>query len=438
MKATGVRWRVLALLILASFISYVQRSNLSLAAPAMVQDLALTWNQWGIVMAALMAGYAIFQFPGGLLCDRFGPRRVLAVIAVAWGVLTIATALVPGPESAHTVTILLSLVAVRFLVGAVHAPIYPTTAGSIQRWFPPGNWALPNGLSSTGLTLGFAATAPVLAWMVVEYGWRLSFLALSPTAFLMAAVWWWYVRDYPHEHHAVNSREVALIESNPTATRVRNQGTGGWRRVLNSRDIVLLTLSYACMGFVFWDVFNYFFSYLVESRGMAEADAGLVTSSQWLAGGAGAALGGWLCDRLCRRIGLRWGCRWPVIVGMLVSGALLIGGSVSPSPRLAMWLFILCFFFNQLTEGGYWATAIAVGGPDAGAASGVMNTGNIVMGVVNALLVPVLATSLNWDFAIGVGGVFAFFGAGLMLMVRADQPLGAPDQADPVPGQAAS
>jgi len=343
-KPTAVRWRILALLILASFISYVLRSNLSLAAPTMVADLGLTWNQWGMVMAAFMAGYAIFQFPGGLFCDRFGPRLALALIAVGWGVLTIITALVPGQDAASTVTVLLCLITVRFLVGALHAPIYPVTASCIQRWFPSGNWALPNGLSGTGLTLGFAATAPLLAWMVIELGWRMSFLVLSPTAFAVAILWWWYARDYPHDHRAVNLEEIALIEEHHARLPNHQSARGTWLQVLKNRNILLVTLSYSCMGFVFWDVFNYFFSYLVESRGMSETDAGLVTSSQWIAGAAGAALGGWICDRLCRRIGLRWGCRWPVIVGMLISGALLIGGAISSNPVIAMWLFIMCFF----------------------------------------------------------------------------------------------
>jgi len=425
-RPTWVRWRILGLLVTASFVSYVLRSNLSLAAPTMVDELGLSWNQWGIVMAAFMAGYAIFQFPGGLFCDRYGPRRALAWIAIFWGLLTIVTALVPGPESASTLVMLVCLVAVRFLVGALHAPIYPITASCIQRWFPAGNWALPNGLSATGLTLGFAATAPILAWLVIELGWRVSFLILSPLAFVVAWIWWHYVRDYPHEHQAANAAEERLVESGRPPRRSKEDAKGAWLRVLKNRNVMLLTASYACMGFVFWDVFNYFFSYLVESRGLGEIQAGLVTSSQWIAGGIGAALGGWICDRLCKRIGLRWGCRWPVILGMSISGALLIGGTLSPSASLALWMFIFCFFFNQLTEGGYWAAAIAVGGEDAGAAGGVMNTGNNLSGVINALMVPILANRYGWDFAIGAGGIFAFLGAGLMLLVRAEPPANKP------------
>ncbi len=424
-RPTQVRWRLMAILILASFVSYVLRGNLSIAPQSMMLDLGLDEVQWGWVMAAFPLGYALFQFPGGLFSDRFGPRRALTLIAVAWGVLTVATAVVPGPAAASPYVIIGSLVVIRFLVGAAHAPIFPTVNSFVQRWFPVGGWAFPTGLSSTGLTLGFAATAPALTWMILEIGWREAFLWLSPSAVLVAALWWWLARDRPAQHAGVNAAEIALIESGRAGPEARGPGRPAWLRVLRNRDVLLVMLSYSCMNFVFYDVFSWFFYYLASVRGFDAQTVGWVVSTQWIAGGTGAALGGWLCDRLCRRIGLRWGCRWPVIVGNALSGLLLIYGTLSGQPQWAVAAFVFCFFFNQLTEAPFWATTIAIGGEHAGAAGGVMNTGANVMGVVNAMLVPVVAAALGWTVAMAMGGVFALVAAGLMLLVRADRPLDA-------------
>jgi ACS family D-galactonate transporter-like MFS transporter len=82
----------------------------------------------------------------------------------------------------------------------------------------------------------------------------------------------------------------------------------------------------------------------------------------------------------------------------------------------------LCFLFNQLTEGSYWASSMAIGGRFAGTAGGVLNTGGNLMGIVNSLLVPTIAVLLGWTFAMALGGIFAFVGAGLMLLVRVDRP----------------
>lgn len=422
-KPTNVRWRILGVLVFASFVSYILRANLSIAAPSMIADLGVTEVQWGWILAAFTAGYAIFQFPGGFLADRFGPRAVLTVIAVLWGLLTILTSSVPDADSASLFWIIGSLVLVRFLVGATHAPIFPTVGASIMRWFPTGSWGLPNGLTSTGLTLGYAACAPLLAWLVVDLGWRQSFLILSPFGFAAAALWWWYARNRPGQHHAVNEAEMELIRAGrDLSVTDEKPPKGEWLRILKDRNVLLVALSYACMNFVFYDAFNWFFYYMVTVRDFSAQDAGLVTSSQWIAGAAGAALGGWICDRLCHRMGLRWGCRLPIVVGLVVSGILLIGGSLTLHVQAAVIMLVLCFFFNQLTEGAYWSTATAVGGRYAGTSCGVLNTGGNVMGIINSLAVPIIAHAFGWTFAMAIGGVIAFVGAGLMLFVRADRP----------------
>ena len=102
MRPSAVRWRVLALLVLASFISYVLRYNVSTAGPEMMTDLGLTEQQLGYILAAFTAGYTIFQFPGGVFGVKVGPRRAMAMIMVLWGLLTVLTSAVPGSGVAGT------------------------------------------------------------------------------------------------------------------------------------------------------------------------------------------------------------------------------------------------------------------------------------------------------------------------------------------------
>lgn len=426
-RPTLVRWRILGLLAVVSFVSYLLRGNLSIAAPSMMSDLGLTEIQWGWVMSAFPLGYALFQFPGGVWGGRVGPRKALALIAVAWGVLIAVTSAVPGPGVAPTAVILGVLVAVQLLVGVAHAPVFPVVAASIERWFPVGRWAFPNGLTSSGLTIGLAVTASALPWLGAAYGWRASFLVLAPFGLGIAALWWWYARDRPTQHRSANAAEAALISAgrDPAelvdAVAVDSARPPAWRRVLGNRDALLVTLSYACMNFVFYVVFSWGFYYLVKVRGFSEQDAGFLTSAQWLAAGIGAAAGGWACDHLCRRLGLRWGCRWPIVVGLLASAALLLGVAFHPSGEVAAILLGLCFFFNQTTEGPYWATATAVGGRHAGAAGGLMNTGANLMGFVNAVLLAFVAATFGWTAAMAIGAGFAVIGVLLILLVRADR-----------------
>ena len=429
-RPTFVRWRILVLLGALSFVSYLLRGNLSIAAPSMMADLHLSEVQWGWVMSAFPLGYALFQFAGGVWGGRIGTRKGLAVIALAWSLMIAVTSLVPNAAMASVTTLVIALMLIQFLVGVSHAPVFPLVAASIERWFPVGRWAFPNGLTSSGLTIGLAVTASALPWLIGTVGWRAGFLVLAPAGLAVAALWWWYARDRPELHAGANAAEVALISAGRDALDATRGGTGGepaWRRVLRNRDALLVTLSYASMNFVFYVVFSWGYYYLVKVRGFSEQDAGFLTSAQWLAAGIGAALGGWTCDGLCRRLGLRWGCRWPVIVGMLASALLLLGVALHPDPMVAAVLLGLCFLFNQSTEGPYWATSTAIGGRHAGAAGGLLNTGANLMGFVNALLLAGLAERFGWTVAIGVGAAFAVTGAILILFVRADRPVAQDD-----------
>ncbi|MDH4048315.1 MAG: MFS transporter [Gammaproteobacteria bacterium] len=420
-RPTIVRWRVLGLLVISSFVSYVLRYNVSTAGPSLIDDLGITEIQYGWVLAAFTAGYAIFQFPSGLLGVAWGHRRTLATAMVLWGLLTILTSVVPGPDVAGVGLTVASLIVVRFLVGAVHAPIYPITGGVVERWFPVGHWGLPNGLSSTGLTLGTAATASVLVWMIDLQGWRQSFLMLAPLGFLAAWAWWWYFRDNPEEHKSVNAAEVALITADRPAATEESSGEPAWLRVLKNRNALLLAASYFCMNYVFFQMFNWVFYYFVEVRGFEAQQAGFFTSIQWIAAAVGATLGGFLCDYVCQRKGLCLGCRWPAAIAVFLSGVFILIGSLPVGAGVAVACFAASFFFNQITEAAYWAAAIGIGGRYSAATSGIMNTGGNSVGFVNALLVPFTAQILGWTVAMATAAGFAFLAAILWMFIRADE-----------------
>ena len=162
-------------------------------------------------MAAFPLGYALFQFPGGCWADRKGPKFTLTAITVTWGLLIALTSLTPTRDVAPVYIVIGFLLTIQFLVGAAHAPVFPIVVTAIERGFPPGGWALPNGLSSAGLTIGLAATASALPWLIEQFGWRNGFLILAPFALLASTLWWWYASDYPQEHPSVNAAEVDLL-----------------------------------------------------------------------------------------------------------------------------------------------------------------------------------------------------------------------------------
>jgi ACS family glucarate transporter-like MFS transporter len=422
-RNSGVRWVVLALIVLASFIAYVLRSNMSIVSATMMTDLGLTEVQFGMVLSAFALGYAIFQFPSGVFGGLLGSRLAITLIAIAWGVLTIATGLVPGSGAASIGVVVASLIVLRFLVGVVQAPVFPVTGGTTADWFPIGRWGLPLGLSSTGLTLGAAATAPLVVWLMGSYGWRGSFFLTAPLAFLLAGAWWWFIRDYPRDHPNVSPRELALIDADRPAPQSHAERKGAWKKVLKNRDILLLTASYFCMNFVFYLFFNWFFFYLTQVKGFGEQEAGGLTAALWVIGAVGATLGGFLCDRLIARFGLRRGPQILSITSLVLSAIFLFLGATASDPYQTVILLSCSFGFTQITEAPYWSTMISIASRDASEGGGVLNTGGNVVGFVGGMLVPLLSTHFGWVAAVSSGSIFALIGAALWFFVRGDRPI---------------
>jgi ACS family glucarate transporter-like MFS transporter len=421
---TNIRWLVLALIILASGVAYVLRTNVSVIGESMMTDLGMNELQLGMIFSAFAAGYAIFQFPGGIFGEKTGARFALTAAAVAWGVLTLLTALVPGSDRASVGMLLAMLIVVRFLVGVTHAPLFPVACGGvISRWFPIGSWGLPNGLSSTGLTLGAAASAPLLVWLMDMYGWRGSLLITAPVAFVFALAWWFSVRNDPADHPLVGASELALINAGrPPADDVGKQ-KGEWKKVIRNRDILLLTASYFCMNYVFYLFFNWFFFYLVDVKEFAPQEAGSLMAALWAIGAVGATLGGFACDRLIARFGFRWGPGGMASISLVLCGVFLVMGAVADDPYVAVILLCVCFACTQITEAAYWSTTIAISGKHAAAATGVLNTGGNVVGFIGGMLVPFTAAKLGWVTAISSGAVFAIIGAIIWLFVHGDRPM---------------
>lgn len=419
----GLRWLVLGVIIFSSFVAYVLRTNVSIVGETMTDDLGMTAVQLGYVFSAFAAGYAIFQFPGGVFGDRVGPKRAMTVIATAWALLTVLTALVPGADLLPLGATVALLVTVRFLVGVAHAPFFPVTiGGTIASWFPVRQWGLPNGLSSAGLTLGAAATAPAVVLLMESFGWRGALLVTAPAGLAVVFAYRFFVTDDPADHTLITEDELDLIRSDrPPAAD--GHAPGVWKLALKNRSVLLLAIAYFCMNYVFFLFFNWFFFYLVDVKEFSAADAGFLTAALWILGAVGATVGGFACDFLVRRLGVRLGPKSLAIGGLVLSAVFLVIGALSDNVTVAIAALCICFSCNQLTEAPFWVATMSVAGPHAQVATGVLNTGGNLTGIVGGTLVPLTAAWFGWPVAIMSGAMFAVVGALLWVFVRADVPM---------------
>ena len=412
-QASGVRFRILALLFVLSFVNYLLRNNLSVAQTSIQQDFQFSNEDFGWILFGFNIAYTFFQIPGGLFGDRFGPRRALSLIAIAWGVLTLLTGSAPGLLLPGALGAWWALILVRFFMGVANAPIFPIMASAFASWFPVGNWALPNAVTNAGLTLAQAALGPVVTTLIYFFGWRMSFYALAPIGLGAAAWWWWYARDTPREHRSVSAAELALIErARPLRAAPKTAS-----RVLLDRDVLLIAASYFCTNVVFYMFSQWLMAYFVQERHFTLLASGWLYALPFVAGAVLAVAGGAACDWLCGRLGPRWGCRLTAAVSLALMGVTLIAGFLAADPYFAVACLSLCFAFNQFADSTYWQATTFVAGPNTAAACGVVNTGGNLPGLL-APLIGYLIDHFGWAPAFIGGTIFAMLSAVLWLFVR--------------------
>ena len=396
---------VVVLLSAFSLMGYVLRMNISVASPFMMADLGLDKIQIGRVFSAFMLGYALFQIPWGVWGDRLGPGRVLTAAALVWGATTLATGIVPGWIVPTGAAALVSLMAIRFLLGVGEAAAYPVASRAIAAWLPESRRATSFSSLIVGMAIGSAFTPPLVSWIMVTAGWRASFAIGAAVAFGLAFVW----------HRAAGSRfdRVAVREEAAVARPSRS-----WRAVLTDRNIAMVSVSYFLDSYVLFIFVFWLYTYLVEQRGFSLLQSGFATGLPFMIAIVLAPGAGWLSDRLCQRLGRSWGRRIVAMVALTLSAIFLLVGVDVASAWQAVAGLSLAVGCLLCTEPAYWGASMDLGGAEAGTAGGIMNTAGNLGGVVSTALVPVLAERFGWRVAFGSAAGLAFGAALLWLLVR--------------------
>src|ERR1700755_1706200 len=207
-RRSRVRFFLAFWLFILSGVAFLDRTNISIAGLQISTEYGLGNQRLGWIFSAFLIGYAGFQLPAGWLAARFGPRRVLTIGVLWWGVATALTALIPSNIS-HAVVL---LIAIRFALGAGEAVIYPAANQFVARWVPIRERGFINGLIFAGVGAGSGLTPPLLTWLIARHGWRAAFWFSALIGIVAGAVWWWFARDTPEEDPAISPAELSLIQ----------------------------------------------------------------------------------------------------------------------------------------------------------------------------------------------------------------------------------
>ncbi len=405
-RPTGARYVVLALVVSMAVLLYLDRMAISVAMPAMSEDLGIPDTYVADSVAAFFWCYALLQIPAGWLGDRWGGRRALTMYVVAWSLAIAGMGFVSG---------LWSLMIMRGLLGVAQSGAYATTASFLRRWMPFSIRGVANSAVSLGGRAG-GVLAPSLTALgmvaVARLGfdvarWRPVFIVYGIVGLVWAGVFWWWFRDKPREHRGVNAAEALLIETDGSeiAERVPDTFSISPMNFVHSRSIWALTIVNFFINLGWVMVGTLLPTYLIQVHGWEELNAGLATSAAALAGMAGCLFGGVATDRLVRRLGLVWGRRAPCIFsygGAAISYGLCF---LMDAPWAIVSLLVLSSFLGDFGLGPLWCTYQDLGGPYSGTVLGVGNMCGNIGAAIGISLVPRLAAEFGWSasFALSAG-----------------------------------
>lgn len=377
------RWQLVFLLFVAGIINYLDRSALSVAAPLVMQDLALTPADLGLIFSSFFVGYAVFNFVGGWASDKLGGKRVFTLAMGVWSTFCALTAAATG---------FLSLLVIRVFFGVGEGPLSSTMNKVVNNWFPHREAASAVGFANCGTPLGGAIAGPVVGLIAVAFGWKVAFVGIGLLGFVWLFFWIRLAREMPRQHPTISAEELREIEEDhaaPTANLPAQPLS------FYLKQPVVLATGFAFFGYnyILFFFLTWFPSYLTMAQHLSIKDMSIATVLPWVLGFCGLAAGGTLSDAVYRRTGRALFARKLVLTVCLslAAASVALAGLVT-TVGSALMLMSAAVFFLYLTGSTYWAILQdTVRGENIGGVGGfihmIANCAGIIGPTVTGLIV---------------------------------------------------
>ncbi|UOT02188.1 MFS transporter [Rhodococcus opacus] len=346
-QASKARVLIAVMLFVTVVINYMDRANLSIAMPAIADEMDLSKAQQGLLLSAFGWTYAALQIPGGWLVDRIPPRLLYPACLILWSVATAFMGVIGG---------FVALIALRLLVGVFEAPAYPINNRVATAWYPERERATVIGFYTSGQFIGLALLTPFLSWLQSVLSWHWVFIVTGTIGAVWGAVWYAFYRE-PRDSRA-NDAEIDLIrdggglvdladEQQPERPAVTRNDVA---TVLGRRKLWGIYLGQFCLTSTLWFFLTWFPTYLVEYRDMDYIKSGFLASLPFVAALVGVLFSGVFSDFLLRKgVSLGVARKGPIIVGLLLTVA-MIGANFTDSTAMVIVFLSIAFFGNGLAS----------------------------------------------------------------------------------------
>jgi MFS transporter, ACS family, tartrate transporter len=399
--------RLLPFLFILYIVNYIDRTNLAYAAVGMSRDLGFSDHVFGLGAGIFFISYLALQIPGALLVERWSARRMISATMIAWGSLTVLTALVHTPSQLYLA---------RFVLGAAEAGFFPGVIVYLSHWFIFEDRAKATSNFMGAIPLSAALGSPLAGWILGRGwlgfpGWRWLFVVEGAPAILLGVVAFFVLTDWPREAAWLTAEqrkwlEQKLKEETPPCTAAVTV----WQAMRSPTIVWMATLTFlAYIGqytFVFW-----FPTMLKRLTGFTDMRVGMVGALPFLAAFVTMQVNGWHSDKQAER---RWHAAMPLFVAGIAYFFLSIPGH---SVVFTIgWFTVAGVLTAYLST--FWAIPTEIlSQAEAATAVGLINSVGSTAGFAGPYIFGYVYTRTGGSFSLGLRFVMAaVLIAGLMIL----------------------
>ncbi|BCM92041.1 hexuronate transporter [Abditibacteriota bacterium] len=316
------RWKICALLFFATTINYLDRQILGILAPTLGKEIGWDEVQYGNIVIAFQAAYAMGLLAAGGLMDRVGTRIGYAASIGLWSIAAMAHAF------AHSVS---TFSAARFVLGIGEAGNFPAAIKTVAEWFPKRDRALVTGIFNGGSNVGAIVAPIIVPWLTLRYGWGEAFLVTGAIGFIWL-VCWLLVYRRPEEHPRLSAGELAYIRSDPPEVTTKVP----WLSLLPHRQLWAFALGKMLTDPVWWFYLYWLGKFLDKNYGIKLSQISLPLVVIYLVADFGSVGGGWLSSTFIKR---GWGINRGRKTAMLIC-ALCVVPVMFAAQTTSLWVAV--------------------------------------------------------------------------------------------------
>ncbi len=339
MMRDNKRWTIVSWIFIINMIAYMDRINLAVAAPAVMTDLGITPSQMGVIMSAFLIGYAVLNFLGGIIADRFSPAKMLAIVTIFWSLMTFMTGIAWS---------FFSFMIIRIIFGMCEGPLPTVNTKLVNNWVLPNERGTASSLWLAAMMLGTFIGAPLSSVIISKWGWQYVFYIFSAVGLILGVLALRFVKSKPDDHKTISDTERKLINDSISKHQesqlMANIKPQGLVAVLRNPWSWVLAIAYSASAFLFWANLTWLPTYFVEARGTSLLKAGIYSGLPYLLGILGPMLFGYLSDKLSGG----WRAPWN-IVGLIIIVPATILALNAPTVELCLLGFCIAIFLQWAT-----------------------------------------------------------------------------------------